>query len=571
MKPLGATFSSKKKQLLPKGIHSPSSLSIGVCLKRMGVKLLLALLLFSSIPTLLKAQNPNNQTASAPVQTASASAPIQTATASIQKAAAPIQTATATAPTSGSTIDLVQADKGAFEKRIDAKKLLGNVILKNDKTLMYCDSAYIYSNNTADAWGKVRIVASDSLNATGDQLHYDATNKMAHLTGEKVILNDKTIVLQTTAIDLDLHNNKVTYQNNAVITNAENQLTSIQGLYYTKTQLFEFHQQVVFTHPGYRINTDTLFYNTKAKEVRVWGPSVINSKNGTIHCTSGTYNAKTDRAYLNHRPHVYSGPRELIADSIFYDQQLSITKGFQIVVVTDSIQHSSATGSYLYDNRLKKFTQLTGKPIYSKITPTDTLYLKADTLQSDNDSTQRIIAAYHHVQIYKHDLQGKCDSLSFTIHDSTIKLYHNPILWSITNQMVAKFISIQLANNQLSTLHLMQAAFIISKQDSDKYNQIKGKTMDAFFANNNLYKVIVTGNGQTIYYAKDKADFVGVNKADCSSLLLYMKDNQIDRISFLTKPDATLFPMKDITPKDLLLKDFKWFPQARPTLQSIFN
>jgi hypothetical protein len=82
----------------------------------------------------------------------------------------------------------------------------------------------------------------------------------------------------------------------------------------------------------------------------------------------------------------------------------------------------------------------------------------------------------------------------------------------------------------------------------------------------------VEGNGQTIYYAKDKNELAAVNRADCSNLDIYLRNNKIDRINFITKPDATLYPLKDVDVKDLRLKNFTWRMADRPLkMRDIFN
>ena len=46
------------------------------------------------------------------------------------------------------------------------KRLIGNVRLKHEDALMFCDSAYVYSKtNKMDAYGHVRIVQGDSFKA----------------------------------------------------------------------------------------------------------------------------------------------------------------------------------------------------------------------------------------------------------------------------------------------------------------------------------------------------------------------------------------------------------------------
>ena len=91
---------------------------------------------------------------------------------------------------------------------------------------------------------------------------------------------------------------------------------------------------------------------------------------------------------------------------------------------------------------------------------------------------------------------------------------------------------------------MQQLAFIINQEDSSKFNQIKGKTMICHFRNNELYRIDVNGNGQTVYYAKDKDQLIGVNVAQSSDLVITVKENKPDIIRFITKPSATLYPLE---------------------------
>jgi hypothetical protein len=55
-------------------------------------------------------------------------------------------------------------------------------------------------------------------------------------------------------------------------------------------------------------------------------------------------------------------------------------------------------------------------------------------------------------------------------------------------------------------------------------------------------------------------------------MLIFISDNKIKTITFQDKPDATLFPMKDVKPAEFLLKDFIWREKERPhTLEDIFK
>ena len=195
----------------------------------------------------------------------------------------------------------------------------------------------------------------------------------------------------------------------------------------------------------------------------------------------------------------------------------------------------------------------------------DSLYLHADTLLSEVDTAgTKFIKAYYGVRMYRDDMQGKCDSMSYSLSDSVIRLYYSPVLWYNEYQITAEFIEIQTEHRQPKTMYLYRSSFIVGLEDSTKYNQIKGKNMICHFKNSELYRIDVSGNGQTVYYPKDKEEIIGANKAECSNLIIYFKDGEVNTISFLNKPDAILYPLDKAPLNELLLKGFKWMDDIRP-------
>ena len=75
----------------------------------------------------------------------------------------------------------------------------------------------------------------------------------------------------------------------------------------------------------------------------------------------------------------------------------------------------------------------------------------------------------------------------------------------------------------------------------------------------------VLGNGQTIYYAREEdGKYTGVNKAICSDIKIKFKKGKIDRIKFITMPEATFYPLKDFSPSMQKLDGFLWKNEERP-------
>ena len=93
-----------------------------------------------------------------------------------------------------------------------------------------------------------------------------------------------------------------------------------------------------------------------------------------------------------------------------------------------------------------------------------------------------------------------------------------------------------------------------------------------YFREDTLRKMDVIGNGESLYYAQDDSGaYIGVNEATCSRMLLYFKDEQVDRITFLEKPDAKFFPMQKIDPKKKLLSEFQWLIEKKPTKEDVIR
>ena len=91
--------------------------------------------------------------------------------------------ATYLAYSQGQKVELIQAGslEGGTYKGKQVRKLIGNVIFIQDGKLMYCDSAFQYETSSDfEAFGRVKIVQSDTQNITADHL-FCRTSKIYNL------------------------------------------------------------------------------------------------------------------------------------------------------------------------------------------------------------------------------------------------------------------------------------------------------------------------------------------------------------------------------------------------------
>jgi lipopolysaccharide export system protein LptA len=454
-----------------------------------------------------------------------------------------------------------------FDKNIagGAYRLIGNVSFKHEGALMYCDSAYFYAaGNSLDAFSNVHIVQGDTVDLYGDFLHYEGNTRIAQIR-KKVRLIGKNTKLVTSALDFDLGRNIGYYKNHADIESGENNLKSRQGYYYSREQMYYFRDSVILRNPDYTIYSDTLQYQTTTKVAFFFGPTRIIGDSSYIYCEKGWYNTETNKSMLKQKAWVKNKKQTIRGDSLYYERETTYGEGFSNIELLDEEQNIILRGNHAFVNQLQNRALLTDSAMFIYIMEDDSAFVHADTLRTMTDSAgHRLMKGYHNVRLFKSNLQGICDSLFYTTKDSILKLYHKPVLWSGGNQLSADYIEIWTKNREIHELHMLQLAFLINQEDSSKFNQIKGKTMICHFSNNQLYRINVNGNGQTVYYARDKNDLIGVNLAQSSDLVITVKNNKPDIIRFITKPSATLYPVALAPKEELILKDFKWNESLRP-------
>jgi hypothetical protein len=112
---------------------------------------------------------------------------------------------------------------------------------------------------------------------------------------------------------------------------------------------------------------------------------------------------------------------------------------------------------------------------------------------------------------------------------------------------------------------MYNSAFIISRDTTDTFNQIKGKTMIAYFKNNELSSINVNGNAQTVYFIREEDGYlIGVNLAESSTMFIRVNKNEIQNISYQTAPEEVMYPPEKVSNQQTVLKGFSWQEYLRP-------
>ncbi len=200
------------------------------------------------------------------------------------------------------------------------------------------------------------------------------------------------------------------------------------------------------------------------------------------------------------------------------------------------------TGKTSDYNEKLEITTVTDSALFIMYSEKDTLFLHADTLKTIPDivEDEKIIMAYYGTRFFRSDIQGICDSLIYFTKDSLVQLFKNPVIWSDAHQLTADHIEMQQHTNSPDELHLKNNSFIISKLDSGRFDQIKGKEMTGLVVQNKLDRIDVNGSGQMLYYAREEEDIIGLNRTESSKISIQFREGKVFEQHFFSRPRGFL-------------------------------
>jgi len=484
-------------------------------------------------------------------------------------------------------VKLKQADtiRGSSQgdERIDW--VIGNVIFTQNQTTIYCDSAQIFRRkNTVEAYGRIRIVEGDSITVTSKKLSYDGNDKIAYLRNNVVFTKLGIATLYTDQLNYYRNRNLAYYFDGGKLVDSTNTLTSKKGYYNVQSNLASFKTDVVSYNDDYRLTSDTLQYNSKTKVVYFRDETTIVDKDGqTAVYKSGFYDTKIKQSDLT-RGNMETPTYHMEGDRYYLDDLRKFYRAKFNVVLTSKNENLKIYGDDGEYDKLRGISKVYGNAYVAKVTDdNDTLFLTADTLVSieHKDPRKKRLLAYYNVKIYKKDLQGKSDSLVYVPSDSTLYFFKDPVLWNQENQMTGDSVRMLVKNKKIDRLFLLNNAFVVSQDSLTNFNQIKGKTMTAFFKEDKMSRVDVKGNGESIFFALDdetiKTDsalikiayVMGMNRILCSNMKINFKEGKVNNISFYVQPDAKFIPPHELKEPDTKLRGFLWRPEERPAREDV--
>ena len=445
--------------------------------------------------------------------------------------------------------------------------------LTNESSQLTSKRGYYYVNEQVAYFKDSVIVVDSNFILKADTLKFNTATKIVEFLGPTLIKND-TIQVYCESGFYDTENNIAEFRENAQF---QKQLQQARGAiirYDGSKNEYLIIGNANFKEADKLAKADTIRYDEANDKTFLVGNASYKDKDQEIVSDEITYEAKSKSYSTSGRSTISNPPQLLTANQIDYNEDTGMGLAVGDVIWRDTSSNLSIFCNNADYNKstdyLKAFGGERGRPYLITLMDGDSLFLSADTLMSlkldtlASDSSRALIG-FHDVRIYKSDLQAVCDSMVYNSTDSLFHFYQDPIMWSDTSQFSADSIKMQLSENKIDRIFLKNKGLIVNSPDELFFNQIKGRDITAFFAENNLRKMVVEGNAESLYYALDEEKaYVGVNKTICSDMILRFGDNSINKISCLTTPKGKMLPMRQTNHEEIKLNGFFWETKSRP-------
>jgi lipopolysaccharide export system protein LptA len=483
--------------------------------------------------------------------------------------------------------------------------LEGEVVLLNGSRQLFTDRLDYDLNQKVAAYYSGATLVSDSMQLSSKRGYYYVDQEEAAFK-DSVVVIDPDFYLRTDTLQYSLSLSTVYFLAPTLISADSSNIYCEAGYYDTQNGRAEFRQQAQYEKQGRRATAEVIRFVDQQDLYLLEGAAQVVDSNRLAQADTIRYFELTDESYLTGHASYRDATRNIQdADEIYYNGNLGTytTKGrariqdAEQVLEADNVQFDDASGQGLATGTViwqdtsahiairtdtaryrqdREYLKAAGGPdgrpeLISVFEDGDSLFLASDTLFSRTLDTSRVdesrtLSAYRDARFYKSDFQGLCDSMVYTSADSLFRLFGAPLFWSDSTQFKADTMRIQLANGAIDRVYLVDNAIIINQTHPQFFNQIKGKRITAYFKAGELDYLLVEGNAESVYYAKDDVGaYIGVDQSISSKLLIRFAAGEISEIRAYQDPESTFSPMDEVDHLNLRLKGFDWQIKRRPT------
>src|SRR5690625_195417 len=387
------------------------------------------------------------------------------------------------------------------------RKLLGEVRLQADQTIIEADSAYQYEERNLIQGFNIQIESENDI-VWADTLYHNTLTGFSRLRGRVIVLSELN-TLFSESVDFD------------------------------------------------RVLNVALF-NT---------PVRFEDDRGTLLASDGYYFQNTDIAFFRGEVQLADSTQYLEADSLYMNRSTDFYRLFDNVYAEDFVEEITFSGDFLEADS-SGHRLLAGDTWLMQVSEAerDTSHLTAGILHLTESDTIRYIDAYHDVEIWSPTFAALADTAHYRSDIEEFRLRSNPIAWQERIQLTGPYIEALLEDDQVKLLTSYTRPIAVQEDSlTGRLNQMTGDTLKAWFDEGQVDSIIVYDNSELIFHLKDDDEqpdgLIELIAAGPSTILF--EDGELSDFRAEQNIEGSYLP-EDPATIDRQLSGFRWDPDLKP-------
>ena len=156
--------------------------------------------------------------------------------------------------------------------------------------------------------------------------------------------------------------------------------------------------------------------------------------------------------------------------------------------------------------------------------------------------------------------------MTYVQRDSMLYMDRHAILWSGERQITGNSIDIHMNDSTVDYALLPDYGFMAEFIGEVYFNQLSGKEMKAYFVNQELRRLDVSGNVQLIMYPMEEdSTYNKLVDAESSYMIVLLKPKQeVDKITMWPEVTGNVTPLYLAKKSQYYLDGFAWYDVLRP-------
>ncbi len=173
--------------------------------------------------------------------------------------------------------------------------------------------------------------------------------------------------------------------------------------------------------------------------------------------------------------------------------------------------------------------------------------------------------AWGRARFFNKALQGIADTLIFREVDSILNMIRKPVVWSGERQVYGNRIDVHFNDSAADWALLPESGMVAEHLEEDFYNQMSGSRLKAYFEGEEMKRLEVDGNVETIFLPQENdSSFNKLVHAESSYLTVDMDGKEMKHLKMWPEVSGTVTPLFDVRKSSQYLHGFRWLEALRP-------